>query len=171
MVRPKSNISPAARGANPATPIQETMDTLVQGISQQPGHLRLPGQGSVQENGWSSPVEGLTKRNPAMLALLFSTQELDNFYLEMFQMAKDENYAFLISPAPDYESSKNLSLIVRNTNGTSVNPDIHGPGLTKAGDVVIIDESSYLWSDPSGDILVALLVTFRWPSGDLLVSF
>jgi len=101
MPRAKSNISPSKAGSRPSSPIRETMDTLVQGISQQPQHLRLPGQGELQENGWSSSVEGLTKRNPAMLALLFSTTEFDNFYLEMFQMAKDESYAFLIYPADD----------------------------------------------------------------------
>ena len=153
MPRAKSNISPSKAGTKPSSPIRETMDTLVQGVSQQPQHLRLPGQGELQENGWSSSVEGLTKRNPAMLALLFSTTEIDNFYLEMFQMAKDESYAFLIYPADDYEDTENLVLVVRNTNGTSVSPDVHGPGLTKAGDVVIIGKDSYLWSDPTGNDL------------------
>lgn len=148
MPRAKSNISPSKAASKPSSPIHDTMDTLVQGISQQPGHLRLPGQGELQENGWSSPVEGLTKRNPARLALLFSPTEIDNFYLEMFQMAKDENYAFLLYPADDYETSENLVLVVRNTDGTSVSPDVHGPGLTKAGDIVLVGKDSYLWADP-----------------------
>lgn len=166
MPRPKSNISPGKAGSRPSSPIRETMDTLVQGISQQPAHLRLPGQGAVQENGWSSPVEGLTKRNPAMLALLFSTRELDNFYLEMFQMAKDESYAFLIYPADDYESTENLYLVVRNTNGTSVSPDVHGPGLTKAGDIVIVSKESYLWSDPSDKTLFRNYSLINTASGE-----
>ena len=44
MARPKSNISPSREASNPSSPIHDTMDTLVQGISQQPSHLRLPGR-------------------------------------------------------------------------------------------------------------------------------
>ena len=151
MPRSKSNISPSRKAVNPATPIHETMDTLVQGISQQPGHLRLPGQGEVQENAWSSPVEGLTKRNPAMLQLLFLEQALDNFYLEMFRLG-DESYSFLIYKADDYDDTGNLVLSVRNTNGTAVVPKLNGPGLTVNSQtgVVTIAPNSYLWSEPDG---------------------
>ena len=96
MPRPKSNISPNRKATRPSTPVHETMDTLVQGISQQPGHLRLPGQGEAQENGWSSPVEGLTKRNPAIQQLLISTDVLNNFYLEMLHITPEEIYTVLI---------------------------------------------------------------------------
>lgn len=153
MPRAKSNISPSRAAAKPSTPVHETMDTLVQGISQQPGHLRLPGQGETQENGWSSPVEGLTKRNPAMLQLVFLTQELKNFYLEMFRLGT-ETYSFLIAPASNYDTSKELTLTVRNNNGTGVIPKVHGTGLSvnSTTGVVTIKNTSYLWAEPkSGD--------------------
>ena len=148
MPRPKSNVSPTRAAARPSTPIHDTIDSMVQGVSQQPSHLRLPGQGEEQQNGWSSVVEGLVKRNPAMLQLLFSERTLDNFYLEMFQLGPEETYAFLLFPAADYDETKNLNLVVRNTTGTAVKPDIHGPGLTIQDDgLIIISESSYLWSE------------------------
>ena len=149
MPRAKSNISPSRAASKPSTPVHETMDTLVQGISQQPGHLRLPGQGETQENGWSSPVEGLTKRNPAMLQLLFLAQELDNFYLEMFRLG-EESYSFLIYPATDFDTSKELTMSVRNTNGTAVIPKVHGTGLSvdDSTGVVTIKNTSYLWAEP-----------------------
>ena len=151
MPRPKSNIGFTRRPPNPATPIHETMDTLVQGISQQPGHLRLPGQGELQENAWSSPVEGLTKRNPAMLQLVFLQEKLDNFYLEMFRLG-DESYSFLILP-DDYENTGRLAMAVRNTNGTPVFPKVYGPGLSvnPVTGVVSIDSDSYLFTDPFND--------------------
>ena len=151
MARPKSNVSPSRSAASPSTPIRDTMDTLVQGISQQPAHLRLPGQGELQENAWSSPVEGLTKRNPTLLRLVFSARALDNFYLEMFQLGPSEVYAFLLFPAADFEVTNNLNLVIRNTDGTAIDPDIHGPGISKSGDAdntIVISDTSYLWSNP-----------------------
>ena len=149
MPRPKSNVSPTRAASKPSTPIHDTIDSMVQGVSQQPSHLRLPGQGEAQQNGWSSVVEGLVKRNPAMLQLLFSERTLDNFYLEMFQLGPEEIYAFLLFPASDYESTNNLNLVVRNVAGNEVKPDVHGPGLTQLEDgMIVIDETSYLWSEP-----------------------
>ena len=151
MARPKSNVTPSRQAANPSTPIHDTMDTLVQGISQQPAHLRLPGQGELQENAWSSPVEGLTKRNPALLRLLFSARALENFYLEMFQLGPNEVYAFLLYPAVDFDDTNNLNLIIRNTNGTAIDADVHGTGLSKLNDpdnTIVIADTSYLWSEP-----------------------
>ena len=152
MARSKSYISPRQRVANAATPIHETMDTLVQGVSQQPGHLRLPGQAELQENAWSSPVEGLTKRNPAMLELLFLDRALDNFYLEMFRLGT-ESYFFLLYPHVDFDSNQQLLLSVRNNNGVAVVPKVHGPGLTVDSQtgLVTIENTSYLWADPYSD--------------------
>ena len=149
MARPKSNISPTRAGTKPSTPVHETIDTLVQGISQQPQHLRLPGQGEVQENAWSSPVEGLTKRNPAMLQLLFNDRPLNNFYLEMFQLGAAEVYAFLLFPADDFDETNNLWLRIRNTNGRPAALNVHGTDISIDDDAnIVIGENSYLWSNP-----------------------
>ena len=149
MPRSKSNISPTRQPSRPSTPIHETLDTLVQGISQQPGHLRLPGQGEVQENGWSSPVEGLTKRNPAIQQLLIANEALNNFYLEMMHISPDEIYAVLIRPADDFDTSNDLWMQVRRTTGVQVDPKIHGTDLTKLQDgTIVIPDTNYLWANP-----------------------
>ncbi len=44
--------------------VSRTIPNLVQGVSQQPEVLRLSSQANVQENGFSSVVEGLKKRPP-----------------------------------------------------------------------------------------------------------
>lgn len=152
MPRAKSNISPSRAAAKPSTPIHETMDTMVQGISQQPQHLRLPGQGELQENGWSSPVEGLTKRNPAMMQLLFNDAPLENFYLEMFQLGPDEIYAILLFPAPTFDTDKKLWMRIRSTKGVASFVDVHGTGLSIDDDNnIVIEENSYLWANPVFD--------------------
>ena len=83
------------------------MDTLTQGVSQQPEHLRLQGQCTDQLNGWSSNVEGLTKRNAARFQAKIFDSALDNFYLEMLQVQQGEDYSVLLSPA---SSGTNLEM-------------------------------------------------------------
>lgn len=173
MPRPKSNISPNRKATRPSTPVHETMDTLVQGISQQPGHLRLPGQGEAQENGWSSPVEGLTKRNPAIQQLLISTDVLNNFYLEMLHITPEEIYTVLIRPADDYETSFNLWMQIRRTTGVGVTPKVHGTGLSVLGDgTVEINDVSYLWANPlegtDAQLFERYVLINSGPTGSLL---
>jgi len=45
--------------------ISETLANLINGVSQQPPHIRLSSQAELQENALSSEVEGLTKRPPS----------------------------------------------------------------------------------------------------------
>ena len=65
---PKSKLINTTAPGKPSTPIYRTYDGLIQGISQQPEHLRREGQGQEQINGWSSPVDGLSKRQPLRLS-------------------------------------------------------------------------------------------------------
>ena len=46
------------------TLISGSIPNLLNGVSQQPMILRLPTQGAIQVNGYSSVVEGLQKRPP-----------------------------------------------------------------------------------------------------------
>jgi hypothetical protein len=41
-----------------------TIPNMLNGVSQQPDQLRFPNQGDIQENGYSSVVDGLAKRYP-----------------------------------------------------------------------------------------------------------
>lgn len=46
--------------------ISQSIKSLKGGVSQQPNNLRFPDQGELQENGFSSEVEGLQKRPPSV---------------------------------------------------------------------------------------------------------
>lgn len=46
------------------TLVNGTIPSFINGVSQQPLNMRLPSQGTVQENGVSSPADGLGKRQP-----------------------------------------------------------------------------------------------------------
>ena len=74
MPRSKSQFRKGKTPKKPTSAIRRDLDTLIQGVSQQPPHLRLAGQGTKQVNGWSSPVEGPTKRN----AMRLQSKILDN---------------------------------------------------------------------------------------------
>lgn len=118
MARSKSRLLP--RNSPPAAPVQGSLDTLTQGVSQQPPHLRAAGQGEAQVNGWSSPVAGLAKRRPTRFVSKISPQPLTDFYLEMFQVSADERYSVLVTAG--------RMEILRS--GASVAVDVHGTGLT-----------------------------------------
>ena len=126
------------------------MDTLTQGVSQQPEHLRLQGQCTDQLNGWSSTVEGLTKRNAARYQAKIFDSALDNFYLEMFQVQQGEDYSVLLSPA---SSGTNLEMRVLR-NGTAVVPKVHGTDLAvnSSTGVVTIPKTNYLWASLSSTV-------------------
>ena len=145
---PKSLLTPRGSGSNPSTPMRVELDSMVQGVSQQPDHLRITGQSSEQINGWSSPVEGLTKRNPARFQAKVFDSPLTNFYLEMFQISKSEIYSILISDTTDGSTMKELRVL---RNGRTILPYVHGTGFMQVGpspETTLIDSSCYLWSEP-----------------------
>ena len=83
----------------PASLIRYEIDSLTQGVSQQPDHLRQVGQGAEQINGWSSPVNGLTKRRPTKFVGRIINYPVNDFYLETMPVAVDERYSvFLYQP-------------------------------------------------------------------------
>ena len=54
--------------------ITTSVPNLVQGVSQQPDNLRYPGQAEAQKNGYSTVVDGLTKRpNSRLIAEIKAT--------------------------------------------------------------------------------------------------
>ena len=91
MARTKSQFRKGRAPGKPIAPIRRDLDTLIQGVSQQPPHLRTAGQGARQLNGWSSPVEGLTKRNAMRLQSKISDERLTDFYLEMLDIQQGEH--------------------------------------------------------------------------------
>ena len=125
---PKSRIQ---RRVNPAAaPVEVKLDTLTQGVSQQPPHIRAVGQGTEQINAWSSPVEGLTKRNPMRLLARLLSNPSDDFYLEIVTISKGERYQLFIfkgdSPTLRLEIWKN------NVPLDDTKCNVHGEGMTYA---------------------------------------
>lgn len=77
--------------------INRVIPNLVQGVSQQPEVLRLPSQASVQENGFSSVVEGLKKRPNTSHIAKISTSTLANAYVHAINRDASERYIITIS--------------------------------------------------------------------------
>ena len=100
------------RRVNPsASPVEVKMDTLIQGVSQQPDYLRSMGQGTEQINGWSSPVEGLTKRNPSRYIGKLRPESIEDFFMDIVEVSTEETYQVIVWPdEPDDDNDKNLRL-------------------------------------------------------------
>jgi hypothetical protein len=144
----------------PAGAVQGSIGTLVQGVSQQPPHIRQEGQGEAQLNGWSSPVVGLTKRRPTVFVNKLSSSRIDDFFLETMPVGSGERYNIFISKVGD---TAKMSIV---NNGKPVSIDVHGGGLSVVDGAVVGLDSSYLWSNRP---LQSAFVFFnRGPTGFLL---
>ena len=89
------------------------MDTLIQGVSQQPPHIRATGQATEQINGWSSPVEGLTKRNPTRYTGKMLDSSITDFFLDIIEVSTTERYSIAIVPNnPTSDTDHSLRLEV-----------------------------------------------------------
>ena len=147
---PKTRLSPGKSVGSPVVPMKVEMDTLTQGRSQQPEHLRLMGQCENQINGWSSSVEGLTKRNPARFTAKIASRAVNNFYLEMMEISKTEIYSVLISETAATDDDKLQLQLFRN--GAPITPKVYGTDLQiDAQGVVTIPKTNYLWAEPTID--------------------
>ena len=138
-MRRKSNITGTRRA--PSSLIQGKLDTLTQGISQQPPHLRLPGQGERQVNAYSSPVEGLTKRAPTNYAGRIFDASFQDLYSEMMPVVGDENYSVTLTPVG---STTELRILL---NGLTCRLDVHGTGMTVNAspyERIVGDSTSYI---------------------------
>lgn len=137
-MRAKSRITPRQSAGKISTPVKVNMDSLIQGVSQQPPHLRLVGQAEEQINGWSSPVEGLAKRNPMRMVAKIKDFGLEDFYLEMLDVSSNESYSVLLYPVGD----KTRMEIFRNGIPPTLN--VHGAGMTLSNGGIDIDSTGYL---------------------------
>lgn len=138
MRRTKSQFRKGKTPDKTSAPIRRDLDTLIQGISQQPPHLRTPGQGAQQLNGWSSPVEGLTKRNAMRLSAKITDEVLTDFYLEMMSLAQNEQYGILCKPG------NNSTTVEIRRNGLLVDIKAHGQGISSLGGIITGTTDSYI---------------------------
>lgn len=171
-MRSKSNLTRQV-SKPPGGPVEGKIDSLIQGVSQQPKHLRVVGQGEEQLNGWSSPVEGLTKRNPLRLVGKILPTPVTDFYLEMMPVLAGERYSVMV-----YPSGTGTSLLI-TLNGTPVNMDVRGtgisaisaltldPGLRAAGTGALSGPTGYLYN-AAGDYQKKYVLINNGPLGLLL---
>lgn len=139
-MRRKSNVTGTRRV--PQSLIQGKLDTLTQGVSQQPPHLRLPGQGQRQVNAYSSPVEGLTKRAPTTYAGRIFDTSFQDLYVEMMPVVSEENYSVTLTPVG---STTELRILL---NGLTCKLDVHGTGMTVNAspyERIVGDSTSYIY--------------------------
>ena len=143
MPRAKSRIRKGKAPSKTSAPIRRDMDTLIQGVSQQPPHLRSAGQGAEQINGWSSPVEGLTKRNSTRFqAKVLETPAVD-FYLELMDIRQGEQYSVLTRPG----TTDQTILEIRRLNEIPT-VQVHGTGMTANGSLINCSKDAYLYNEP-----------------------
>ena len=114
------------------------LDSLIQGISQQPASSRAAGKAEDTINTWPSPVEGLTRRRPTRLRRRVSTGQLADLWADTILPQAGERYLFTASPA-----GANVSMEV-TLDGIACAVDVHGPGLTVSGGTVTATPASYL---------------------------
>lgn len=162
MPRSKSQFRKGKTPKPPSAPIRRDLDTLIQGVSQQPPHLRTAGQGTRQLNGWSSPVEGLTKRNAMRLQSKISDQKLTDFYMELMDIQRGEDYTVLITPG---QFGTQMQL---RRGATTPAIKLHGEGLSiDAQGTITGDSVSYLFNN-AGDFYKKYALINSGPVGLLL---
>ena len=140
-MRRKSQLIGGARP--PASLIRYEIDSLTQGVSQQPDHLRQVGQGAEQINGWSSPVNGLTKRRPTKFVGRIIDYPVNDFYLETMPVAVDERYSVFLYPPQNTSNQLNIQITL---NGVYPSIDVHGTGMTLNNNEIELDTTAYAYN-------------------------
>jgi len=79
------------------TLVSATIPNLVNGVSQQPYSLRLSSQCEAQDNGYSSVVDGLTKRPPAQHRAKISDVSFGNAFIHTINRDVSERYVVVIT--------------------------------------------------------------------------
>lgn len=78
--------------------ISGTIPNLVNGVSQQPPSLRLKTQGALQENGFSTVVDGLRKRpSSEYVARILNVGDADNAFIHTIRRDEKEFYILIIT--------------------------------------------------------------------------
>ena len=76
--------------------VSNTIPNLINGVTQQPQALRLPTQGEEQVNGYSSVVNGLSKRPGTVHTARIPGLNIDNAYLHTINRDPTEQYHVVI---------------------------------------------------------------------------
>lgn len=160
-MRRKSNITGTRRV--PQSLISGRLDSLTQGVSQQPGHLRTTGQAEAQINAYSSPVEGLTKRAPTNYAGRIFDTSYQDLYVEMMPVVGNENYSVTLTAVGGNTEMRIL------LGGVECKLDVHGTGLSVNAspyERIIGNSSSYIYNQT--DLYKKYVLINNGPIGLLL---
>lgn len=76
--------------------VSDAIPTLINGISQQPPAMRLASQGEEQVNGYSSVVEGLTKRPSTQHVGKLLSSQVDNAFIHTINRDTTERYIVVV---------------------------------------------------------------------------
>lgn len=82
--------------------LNRTIPNLFNGISQQPPSLRLPSQGELQENAWTTVAEGLSKRPPTQQIAKLNALTDTLAHVHMTDRDAVEKYAMVVSGGAIY---------------------------------------------------------------------
>lgn len=125
------------------TKIAVTTPSLIQGISQQPSALRFSSQASVQENAFSSTVEGLQKRHPVELGARAAVGGVGQPLAHFINRDETERYAVLFGHNSvrvfEFDGTE---VPVKGPTGPSYTPDFSSY-LDLSKPVTVVDGEDY----------------------------
>ena len=87
--------------------VANSIDSMFNGVSQQPANLRLPSQCAEQINGYASVASGLSKRAPAQHLAKLQSAAVGDAFVHIINRSTTERYAVIITD----ESMKVYDLI------------------------------------------------------------
>jgi len=79
--------------------VGRALSSLINGVSQQPSHIRLPSQGTAQENVLSKVVEGITRRPPSehVVKLINAAEATGGYHVHIYDRDGTEQYVIFLS--------------------------------------------------------------------------
>jgi len=108
--------------------INEQISNLINGVSQQPPSLRLASQAEAQENGLSTPAEGLKKRPPLEHVKKISTHTDTDSYIHYINRDETERYIVKVT-SDQFDSAFSTDFTQANLTVT----DLEGTAQTVSG--------------------------------------
>tara|TARA_Y100001938_G_C8099908_1_gene440900 strand:+ start:2692 stop:5085 length:2394 start_codon:yes stop_codon:yes gene_type:complete len=108
--------------------INEQISNLINGVSQQPPSLRLASQAEAQENGLSTPAEGLKKRPPLEHVKKINTHTDTDSYIHYINRDETERYIVKVT-SDQFDSAFSTDFTQANLTVT----DLEGTAQTVSG--------------------------------------
>ena len=126
--------------------ISNSIQNLLNGVSQQPDTVKLPNQATTQENGLSDIITGLGKRPPTEHIAKLNNDTLENSKVHIINRDSTEQYAVLLNnqSIKVYDLNGNAKTVV-TPNGlsylTATNPQKNFNLITVADYTFIVNKT------------------------------